>query len=411
MAETLKIENFGPIKKANLKLGKTTVFIGEQSSGKSTIAKLISICRDYELLEYFNPAVKADIDKLLKDRFLKFQILNYFQSQSEFSYENPAYRLSFSDGVFSLIALGEYKAKLEQLNTIHSKGSLLESDEYQEWEKFVRDNITSESPINKTLNANSDKQKIWLFFGFYSRGVVKRASYIPAERILISTLSKSIFSLMTQDIALPKSFIDFASQYESARRRLPELNIDLLGVKFSSGQGPDKIRSFNDDIELDISEASSGIQSAVPLIVTVSGLKRTDHTFPFYDTYVVEEPELSLYPKTQVKLVHFLIDKCTNLENELVITTHSPYVLTALNNLLFAYKTAAKKPDYIKEIDKVTPEASWLNPDEFRAYYVGNGTVNSIIDKDTGLIGDTHLDDASYEVGDVFDALMEIYKD
>jgi predicted ATPase len=44
MATKIIIRNVGPIKEANLDLNKINVFMGPQSSGKSTIAKLISYC-------------------------------------------------------------------------------------------------------------------------------------------------------------------------------------------------------------------------------------------------------------------------------------------------------------------------------------------------------------------------------
>ncbi|MEN9611395.1 MAG: hypothetical protein RLZZ628_2209, partial [Bacteroidota bacterium] len=43
--EKLIVNNFGPIQKADLDLRKVTVFIGEQASGKSILAKLVAIMR------------------------------------------------------------------------------------------------------------------------------------------------------------------------------------------------------------------------------------------------------------------------------------------------------------------------------------------------------------------------------
>lgn len=410
MAETLKIENFGPIKKASLKLGKTTIFIGEQSSGKSTIAKLIAIFRDYELLHVFNPVLKENLDNLLLSIFKKYQITNYFKSESALVYENDYYRLSYSEGKFKLNLVGEYRNRIMYLTMLYEEGRLLQSNEYKEWETKVRENVTSDSPIRLSLNTENSDRKSELFIAYNSRAAVKHSFYIPAERILIATLVKSIFTLMTGNIALPSSLIDFASKYQLASNKTPQLDIPFLGLKFVSLQGTDKVIDTN-GVELDISEASSGIQSVVPLILAITGNKRDDHTLPLYTTYVIEEPELSLFPTTQLKLINFLTDNCSQEGNELVITTHSPYVLTALNNLLFAFRTATKKPEQKNEIDEIIPESSWLNPNDFAAYYVGHGTVEDIHDKKTGLIGDNHLDDASDEVGDAFNALMEIYRD
>ena len=41
----IKISNIGPIKEVDFRLNKVNVFMGEQSSGKSTIAKIVSYCQ------------------------------------------------------------------------------------------------------------------------------------------------------------------------------------------------------------------------------------------------------------------------------------------------------------------------------------------------------------------------------
>ncbi|WP_353737979.1 AAA family ATPase [Paramuribaculum intestinale] len=45
--KTLHIENFGPVSEATVELRAINMFIGEQSIGKSTIAKLITIFTDH----------------------------------------------------------------------------------------------------------------------------------------------------------------------------------------------------------------------------------------------------------------------------------------------------------------------------------------------------------------------------
>ena len=54
MKEKLIIKNFGPIKSVDLDLGKITVLIGEQATGKSTVAKVLSICRYFSYIIDFS---------------------------------------------------------------------------------------------------------------------------------------------------------------------------------------------------------------------------------------------------------------------------------------------------------------------------------------------------------------------
>ena len=45
--KNLKVINLGPVKNVDIELRDINIFIGEQSIGKSTIAKLITIFTDY----------------------------------------------------------------------------------------------------------------------------------------------------------------------------------------------------------------------------------------------------------------------------------------------------------------------------------------------------------------------------
>ena len=65
----IKIENIGPIKKVDIDLNKINVFIGPQSSGKSTIAKIISYCSWYE---------KNKIPQALHHRYLSSERKNHY---------------------------------------------------------------------------------------------------------------------------------------------------------------------------------------------------------------------------------------------------------------------------------------------------------------------------------------------
>ena len=58
---------------------------------------------------------------------------------------------------------------------------------------------------------------------------------------------------------------------------------------------------------------------------------------------VFEEPEAHLYPETQSDIVE-LIGLLANLyHNQIIKTTHRPYILSAFNNLLYAYQVAKNK--------------------------------------------------------------------
>ncbi len=405
MAETLKIENFGPIKKANLKLGKTTIFIGEQSSGKSTIAKLIAILTDKWLIGSVRYSYDATVDgffRLLRN----YNIDDFFNKNCHIQFKSSHYQIEFKNGYLNFDVTHPDWIKKDIIELLQKYSNNPTKDNFIQLAEYITSkNSDFAFDFDTPLWAYRTQHAIDILFKDILSEVTYNL-YIPAERILVSTISNNIASFASKNIPLPQFFLTFLASYEEARSANSSYEIQPLNITYKRKGDSDYIEDLGQTFHL--SQASSGIQSLVPLYLTVS---RSSEFATTLTRFVIEEPELSLYPSTQLKLVNTLSEKCTKEGNQLVITTHSPYVLTALNNLLFAYKTAAKKPNQKKAINKIIPEASWLNPDEFAAYYVGKGTVKNIVDKETGLINGDRLDNASYEIGDAFDALMEIYKD
>lgn len=97
MEERLKIRNFGPVKQLDIEIKPLTLFIGTQGSGKSTISKLITICKDKKWQE----AVATKSDSLLKP-FFDFCIDEYFQADSYIHYQSSNLDIKYQDGKFRL---------------------------------------------------------------------------------------------------------------------------------------------------------------------------------------------------------------------------------------------------------------------------------------------------------------------
>nr|WP_254448833.1 AAA family ATPase [Spirosoma rhododendri] len=155
-----------------------------------------------------------------------------------------------------------------------------------------------------------------------------------------------------------------------------------------------------------LSQSASGYQSAVPLILTAEYLRQ------FGRLFIVEEPELNLYPTAQKELIYSLIGglqpNVSYQDAEWVITTHSPYVLSSFNTLMLAYKVGNQSDELRAEVEKIIPSRCWINPDEFAAYYVDKGTVRSIVSEQTGMIADNELDDVSDDLADEQDKLFAL---
>ena len=154
-------------------------------------------------------------------------------------------------------------------------------------------------------------------------------------------------------------------------------------------------------------ETASGIQSVTPMLVLLEHLSRQKEQA---QSFIIEEPELNLYPTAQQGLMNWLIEKCTKGENDLTITTHSPYILAHLNLLLYAYQVAEKHPERADDVAQIVPRESWINPEEFACYQVENGGVKSLVNEELGLIDTNGLDDLSGDAADAFDNLIRLSK-
>ena len=103
-------------------------------------------------------------------------------------------------------------------------------------------------------------------------------------------------------------------------------------------------------------------------------------------------------------------------ENQLIITTHSPYILSVFSNLLFASRVVEKNPAAEAEVQEIIDKDCWLNPEEFSAYSLGNHSFpeemqycESIFDDKMGNIKQNYLDTVSEILGAEFSQLYSIH--
>jgi predicted ATPase len=383
MKEMLIVKNLGPLKDLELELKPTMVFIGPQASGKSTLAKLIAIVRDYSFLT----STEEDLSAFTQGSMAFFQdynIQNFFSAETYFSYSSARYCIVYDKGHFKSSSVSDLQA-------------------------------TKIDKIRNSFGGEKRDPQFIKFLSFYCNLQNKSSIYIPAERSFIPLISGAFFNLANNNVPIPKNILTFGAAFERARSELQELTIDFLDIVYKYENNQDRIY-LKPGQNLKLTESSSGLQAAVPLVVTIEANYRTLQGMQPGISFVIEEPELNLYPITQKELVNYLIAKCTSTStsagtNELVITTHSPYILSALSNCLFAYSVAQKRPDKNEAINAIVPKASWLNSEHFNAYYVANGQIENIFNPDTGVIRESVLDEASEVIGGEFYDLMDIYKE
>lgn len=385
MTEIIEIRNFGPIPYINIEIKKLTIFIGSQSTGKSTISKLLTIFRDL----YWHWCIIEGKHQMRP--FVAFRIDSYFKRDTYLRYQEGTTVITFKDGKFS-----------------YRDGDL--SDDQNRFKLSGLINTSSDSILHK-LGYNSMEEIQDRDFEFLLANF-RTLLYIPAERIMAAQLASSLASLQLANVPLANSILAYMSFFEKAQKSSPRYEIPFLNVFFENRDGKPYVGVNNDSDEVLVSldACSSGIQSVLPLIMVIDYCCKEG----YFDSYVIEEPEQNLFPVNQKELLRliFRLWKTQNHEeSNLVITTHSPYTLTCVNVELLA-SIVGQDPAYSDTVAEIIPREEWLDPNKVAVYALDQETseyATSLINPKTQLIGANAIDTVSEIISSEYNKLYKLY--
>lgn len=390
--EYITIKNFGPITNIeNLAVQDMMVFIGPQATGKSTLAKLLWFFR--------SPSVYTT-------ESLKQAFLNIFPKS--LLYEDTYLSFSYQNGAEITIEGTEIIISWKNKNILGKR------------ENELSDYIpASRSGVGVTYN--SIKSFIsGAFYGLAASGNMEdfmdKFTILYLQRL---EYDKNMFLNHFTSATTPFNMRVFVEQlYQKEPKKAKHFN-NLTNTILNGGgiyvdkESKEFISIKNRLIPLHF--ASTGQQETYGLLIRVLGIL-TFQNVPIidaknlvYNLLYVEEPESHLFPLAQKAIVELLTLFFNNKKgNQLVLTTHSPYILTSINNLLFAYKVASQSPKIADKVADLVDREKWIDGEKIGVYYVNNGGIESIIDEETGLIGEQVLDTASEEIGEEFDKILDI---
>lgn len=386
--EKIIVRNFGPIQNVEIEIKKFTVFIGTQGSGKSTISKLLTICRDL----YWRAAVarKEDTQK----SFALHRINTYFKPTTYIEYIDDDLTIIYKNGAFKGKMEGcsdKAYRKIQEEMLVSSAMSAIRMMGHEKMED-IKGNIAEA----RMLLAN-----------------IRTLMYIPAERIMAGQLASSLASLVLAKVPLANSLMEYLSFFEKAQKEFPNYQVPFLDAEFVTKDGGKYIRRLGEEKEnlIPLSVCSSGLQSVLPMLMVIDYCVRNK----YFDSFVIEEPELNLYPTNQRELLHFVLQRfnSANTKNSInvILTTHSPYTLSILNVALMA-NIVAEDADFSEEVNAIVPKDKQLNPNDLAVYALsedGRLCCKNLLDPKTKLIGVNSLDAVSEYVGEQFDHLYSMY--
>lgn len=405
----IRIQNFGPIKQGCIDndgwidIEKVTVFIGNQGSGKSTVAKVISTMMWLE--KAINRGdMDAQMDAEIFIEFFDYQrVHNYFRDATVIEYQGDILKIEYKNSI-----------------------------------------VKTEVTINQNGNYR-----------------VPKIMYVPAERNFLSVIENP-YSISN----LPSTLKTFAEELLKGLRLISNQSIALPigeGLSFLYTKENNKSYLIGKDYELDLTEASSGYQSFIPLYLVSKFLTEelserekallgqlsveqsvrrkkeiADVMFnnllseeekgkkvkaidsKYINTCfinIVEEPEQNLFPTSQQKMLNTLLATNRKEDNKLIMTTHSPYLINYLTLSVKAASLIEKitqtkgNSNLIPLVEMIVPENSVVKGEDLVVYELDNdGNIKELGNYKGMPSDDNYLNKEMAEVNYLFDDLLQLEK-
>lgn len=438
----LIVKNFGPLKNIDIEVREMVTFIGAQASGKSTLAKLISIFEDKEfrssnLITFEDELKKYNIFFYLKKETL-IEYTNSDNKTKHFYFEfkqGSHHKISIQNQINNFRELGKYNIPNERKEVLFddlkyyikyyiNEYSLITKNEFYQifYTKIQKEKFKNQfqNKINNQEHIDDeDIEKLAVIlekdsgkYIYILDQVIKcfpniflfDSIYIPSERNFLHLIAENTLGLINNNVQIPKHLLSAGQEYEKAIQIVKELPLTIIDKNFKyKREGKTSYIYHNETEKVDLLESASGLQSIIPILLLIEYSKSLKEKYNF--NFVVEEPELNLYPKAQHELIKYLVKNCLFERKNLILTTHSPFVLASINNLLLAFDKGKTNP---KEVNKIIKKESWLNPKNFIAYELRNGKAKKIMNDKLGQISENMIDGVSDAFADEFDKLLDL---
>lgn len=385
--QTIEIRNIGPLVETGIiPVSQVMLLIGEQSTGKSTFMKILCFCC------WLEKQVMIGGDSIVS------KYTHYYRFWNELKKFHH-----FNDEFLSDSSYIKYDGSAIQIEMRGKKRNA----------KIVRKPKFAEIRHNLKI------------------------SFLPSERNLLSSIQNIENLYRSKDVDM---LFNYILEWGEARLQFGVANpldlvfVDKMKYHYDAKNG-DVLTLADGHSKIKPYYASSGVQSALPIqvlatylagevgtsakISPVDYLKQLDLTDSKIDIKVmtsvlkniqnrssyksfhmfIEELEQNLFPKAQFELVKMLVgllkkmeQKSTGYTSMVFLTTHSPYVLTALNVMMLASAAYEMSPDKVNDLgleDYVLPKGA------YSAFCIKDGRFENIVDEEFGFIKGDFLDSVS----------------
>lgn len=392
---TIHIKDFGPVRDTGLiEVRPVTVFCGNQGTGKSTIAKLISMMSWIEKALVRKDVTIEDVRSSFVDKYCSYHYLeHYFNSDSFIEYKGDVLYLIYKKSTVKIELRESNGYKMPQIMYVPAERNLMVAIENAErigslppalvtMQEVYRKALTKlradlKLPVNGfAVHYDKKSKTTWLTDGSFQIQVHEAASGL-----------QSVIPLMMVTKYLMHQIEKGTTRDLSAEER-ERLQKEIAGI----------IQDKNID---------ENVRKAI--LNTINGRFKNECFLN-----IVEEPEQNLFPTTQRQVVYELLDTLHKREgNVLIMTTHSPYVL---NDLTLAVKAgdikrkAGNQSAALKRLGGIVSLGSCLAEGELAVYQINDSDgIVTPLPLYEGIPDDNNFLNTSLEYSNLlFDQLIEL---
>lgn len=441
--QKLVVDNFKQITHAEIEVKDFLLLIGPQASGKSTIAKLIYFFKF--LQQFYIDLFSIDAPEMSAEKFMvsfNLRIINKFQEYFSLNeIPDPHFRikfiLSYETNKNMHFSVQEDKIIVGFSQSLHD--SLMATTEKilalcKQSKELIGQDPANEMKIRSEFNSRV-LQKSCPLFEDSTHGL-----YIPAGRNITVAFSEQFQMLffgqlsdkqqhiggneeeiIRQFMVHSKRLVDFFSN--GYRQKLDNpfgqlvLNIakQIIKGSYKNENGKESIQ-VGERNSVSLSNASSGQQESIRIIQDLIFILCTK----IESIRFIEEPEAHIYPEAQKLLIELMVLVANHTHTPMIVTTHSPYVLSTFNNMLYYSKVLKAHPDKREEMERhflseslnaANNEFLGIKADRFEAYSLDTTRevyCQPIKDARTNLIGENFFDTETEKLNEDFAFLYNL---
>lgn len=397
----LKLQNIGIIEEADINIDGITLIAGQNDSGKSTVGKVLySLIRGVNIdEESFNSSKNDFIRQRIRDLRILLNRIKPLNNNDEQILEKVVneilesessifdkFRVTFRENINHVIH-NELISELEKINSlivsfsddtikirllniteeiinrisisfdsIDVKHYEIETYFNNEFGNQIQNNFNSKesfvlteglSKQRITFNENTTFDGFEGMSDFYYEDVLFIESPMKLhDRNLMSfginvKREKSIY--LNSKIFQPEKEVDIFSDRKEKFEKLKTIIFEIVKGKFDFNKRGELIYKKS-EVEFDLNNVATGIKSFGVLQLLIQ-----KHVINQNTLLIIDEPEVHLHPTWQVKYAEILVVLSKEFNIPMVLTSHSPYFIEALEAYSKKYNYQSSTNFYFAE--------------------------------------------------------------